>query len=398
MEIALLGAGRVGLISALGYVRFGHVVTLIDIDVEKMTQIQDGRAPFLEEGLRDLLLEGLASGNLHVKSQLEGCPETFLICLPTPSLPNGEADLSHIKEAFISIEKCIASRGLSPLIILRSTVPPLATRLLFEEHFKLRRSLPHLVLNPEFLREGSAIDDFFNPPFCVAGGDDPQAVERALSLYGPLQCPKYGISLESAALLKYACNAFHALKISFANEIGRLAPQMQADGEEVMRLLASDAKLNASPAYLKPGFAFGGPCLSKDLQSLLSIARSSKTHLPLLENIFPSNETRLKSCVDAIISRGANRIGMIGVSFKRGTGDLRNSPYMQLAKLLEAQHVSVQFYDAEVSEFAHTEILGQLLDLCDLITVGSHSLTPTEQQRLTASGLPILELEQIGLK
>ncbi len=390
MNITVLGAGRVGLISAVCYVQFGHQVTLVDTDLEKLNQIRAGNPPFLEEGLTQLLSKSISSGALHLAQVLTES-EAFILCLPTPSHTNGETDLSSIEQAFASIQLI----ELPALIIVRSTVPPLAIRHVFANYFGLNK--PPLVLNPEFLREGSAIVDFFHPPFCIAGGDDPVAVQHTLSLYEHLPCPKYAVSLETAALLKYACNAFHALKIAFANEIGQLAFWMQADGNELMRILASDTKLNASSAYLKPGFAFGGPCLGKDLSSLLHVAHELGVMLPLLENILPSNEMRIKSCVEAIMQKGVNRVGLIGVSFKQGTGDVRNSPYLELAKLLEAQNLCVKYYDSEVPQFAGSNKLKEILDSSDLIALGACLLSPSDQRQVADSQLPILNLQQMDL-
>ena len=399
MHIALLGAGRVGLVSAVCYVELGHVVSLVDIDENKVHQIRAAKAPFLEKGLDEMLARGISSGRLHVMSQLNPSLEldAFLICLPTEPLSSGEADLSSIKEAFVSIRAFMRARQHFPPIIVRSTVSPKAIRLLFQEYFLLEGIQTHLVLNPEFLREGSAIDDFLNPSFCIAGGDNPDAIDCALNLYASIDCQKYKVSLESAGLLKHACNAFHALKISFANEIGRLAGQIGADGEEVMRILGSDTKLNASSAYLRPGFAFGGPCLGKDLNSLLHMAQQHGLSLPLLENISQSNEMHLKSCVDAIVGRGVSRIGLIGVSFKRGTGDLRYSPYIELAKRLEERSISVMVYDEEIAEFSGSNNLQNILNSSDLIAMTNGSLTTVEQQLIIASKLPIFHLEKTGI-
>ena len=399
MHIALLGAGRVGLVSAVCYVQLGHIVSLVEIDENKVHQIRAAKAPFLEQDLDALLAKGISSGRLHVMSQLDPHLEldAFLICLPTAPLPSGEADVSSIKEAFAAIRSFIRDTQTFPPIVIRSTVSSKAIRSVFQEYFFLEGLKTHLVLNPEFLREGSAIDDFLNPPFCIAGGDNPDAVDCALDLYASIDCPKYRVSLESAGLLKHACNAFHALKISFANEIGRLAGQIGADGTEVMQILASDNKLNASAAYLRPGFAFGGPCLGKDLNSLLHMARQYGLSLPVLENILHSNEMHLQSCVEAIISKGVSRVGLIGVSFKRGTGDLRYSPYIELAKRLEERSISVMLYDEEVSEFADTDNLQKLLSSSDLIAMTNASLTFFDRELIIASKLPIFHLEKTGI-
>lgn len=391
MKIIVIGAGRTGLVSAVCYAQFGHSVSLVDIDAEKMEQIATGHLPFLETGLLPMLLNGLSSGLLHVTTRLEECcsAEAFLLCLPTPSLSphNGAADLSSIKEAFVAINRFQKKPS---LIIIRSTVPPFAIRELFRQQFISEGIISRLVVNPEFLREGSAVADFLDPPFCIAGGDNPEAVQQTLSLYEQVQCEKYALDLESAALLKYACNAFHALKVVFANEIGHLASKMGADGTEVMRILASDRKLNASSAYLTPGFSFGGPCLGKDLRSIVDTAHLLGLNLPIIENIMPSNEAHLRRCVDAIVARGVKRVGLIGTSFKRGTGELRHSPYMAFAKLLEEESISIRLYDPEVAGLEGKEKLRNLLEHSELIAMVEGSLIEEDREQIEAFGRTII--------
>jgi GDP-mannose 6-dehydrogenase len=205
-----------------------------------------------------------------------------------------------------------------------------------------------LVINPELLRETTAIADFFNPPMLVAGGDDPAAVEHALSLYEGIQAPRYKVSLETASMLKYSCNAFHAVKIAFANEIDTLAALIGAEGQEVMKLMVQDKTLNISPAYLRPGFAFGGSCLPKDLRALEALARENHQPLPLLSSVLPSNRQRIEQALESILSRPARRLGFIGLSFKKGSDDLRDSPYVELAERLLGKGFEVKIYDSDL--------------------------------------------------
>jgi GDP-mannose 6-dehydrogenase len=355
MNIHIFGAGYVGCVTAACLAKMGHHVTIIDLMPSKVEAVRAGRSPVLEPGLEELISAGVAAGRLRAEmASPEGEPgllqvDMAIICIGTPSLPNGVIDTRALKRVFQSIAGGAQGRVAPLTVLVRSTaLAPFLREILADLQPKQGADKLRLVLNPELLRETTAIADFFNPPLLVVGGDDPVALEHALSLYEPISAPRYKVSLETASIFKYSCNAFHALKIAFANEIDTLASLIGADGREVMRLLTEDKILNISPAYLRPGFAFGGSCLPKDLRAMEALARQHHEPLTLLSAVLPSNRRRIDQAVEAILAGPGRSVAFIGLSFKTGSDDLRESAYVEVAERLLGKGFEIKIYDPDL--------------------------------------------------
>jgi len=347
--IAVLGLGYVGCVTAACFASLGHHVIGIDRDQHKVDHVLAGRAPFFEPGLGDLVRENVAAGRLRASVRSEGiaASDIVLVCVGTPSEKNGNLGLDQMRRAIAEIAAQLPDRSKPLIVAIRSTVFPGTC-----EEIVLPALAGHagvrVVSNPEFLREGSAVRDFIEPSLLVVGGDDESAVRRVAGLYAPLGVPPCLVSLRTAEMIKYACNAFHALKISFANEIGALSAKLGVDGQEVMSTMCEDVKLNVSAAYLKPGFAFGGSCLPKDLRALTYRVRALDLKLPLLESALPSNEQHLHRAIDAVLELKAQRIGVIGLAFKENTDDLRESPVVTLLEQLIGKGRDVRVFDPQI--------------------------------------------------
>jgi GDP-mannose 6-dehydrogenase len=320
-----------------------------------------------------------------------------------------------LQRVFQSIAAGAQARVAPLTIVVRSTVlAPLLRQVLAGTQPRQGADKLRLVINPELLRETTAIADFFNPPLLVAGGDDPAAVDHALSIYEGIQAPRFKVSLETASMLKYTCNAFHALKIAFANEIDTLAAIIGADGPDVMKLMVQDKVLNISPAYLRPGFAFGGSCLPKDLRALEALARENHQPLPLLSAVLPSNRQRLEQAFETLVSRPARRLGFIGLSFKHGSDDLRDSPYVELAERLLGKGFELRIYDSDLepqrlvgANMAHVmERLPHLArnlanspeQACaeaEAVVVCKRLLTVEALRAMSPDGVPLYDLERV---
>lgn len=349
MRIAVFGLGYVGCVSAACLARLGHTVLGIDKDTFKVDLVNQGEAPFHEPELSGILAQAVQDGRLRASSSIgDELLETdaVIICVGTPSDPaSGKLDLSFLRR--VSEEIARAPRPSSLIVCIRSTVFPGVNEQIHHEVFGYDPSIK-MVSNPEFLREGSAVKDFLEPSLIVVGGEDRPAVDQIAGLYRDLPCEPQITNLRTAEMIKYACNAFHALKIAFANEMGSLAHELGLDGGDVMQVLCRDTKLNVSAAYLRPGFAFGGSCLPKDLRALSYAAREASLRLPLLESVMPSNTEHLTRLVARAQRLPAGRLGVFGLAFKENTDDLRESPIVQLVELLLSQGRSLRIFDANI--------------------------------------------------
>jgi GDP-mannose 6-dehydrogenase len=357
VRVAVFGLGYVGSVTAAALARGDHQVVGVDISPPKIEAIRAGRAPVLEPGLEAIIESAVRDGRLRATSDVaEGLAgaELSLICVGTPSRADGGLDLSHVRDVAAQIGANLDAAAPGHLVVVRSTVLPGSARgtVLPELERASGRSAGDgfdVCTNPEFLREGSSLRDYENPNRVLVGERVPGAGARVVELYSRIDAPVFVTSLEVAEAIKYADNAFHALKITFANEIARVCEGLGVDGAKVMEIAAADRKLNASGAYLRPGFAFGGSCLPKDLRALNSAARQSGLHTPLLESILPSNELRIRQALEAVLASGRRRAALLGLAFKGGTDDLRESPFVELAERMIGKGFELAIYDPAVS-------------------------------------------------
>lgn len=356
-RVSVFGLGYVGAVTAACLAHKGHQVVGVDSNAVKVDMIESGQAPVLEPRLEELIAEAQRSARLHATTDAYSAVEQSnlsFICVGTPSLPNGRLDLHSVKRSCQDIGEALRSKKGFHLIIIRSTVLPGTCKSLvapaIELASKKRQGVDFAVCsNPEFTREGSAVADFLNPAITVLGADDPSHLDALRDLYRDTPGQIFETSLGEAEMVKYVCNAFHALKVTFANEIGSLCEQFDLDVRKVTEIFASDKKLNISKAYLDPGFAFGGSCLPKDIRALTYRAKQLDLDLPLLRAILPSNLAHLDRAVEAVLATKRKKIGVLGLSFKPGTDDLRESPSVELIKRLLGEGCEVQVWDKDVS-------------------------------------------------
>ncbi len=410
-EVAVVGLGYVGCVTAACLSSLGHKVTGVDRDEHKVESVLEGRAPFYEPGLEELVRENVAAGRLRATTSLSDSiaeADIALICVGTPSEKNGNLGLDQLRRVVGEIGSSLSSRNKDLIVAIRSTVFPGTCEEVVMPSLGERASV---VSNPEFLREGVAVRDFLEPSLVVVGGNDPAARERVAALYDPLNARTSLVSLRTAEMIKYACNAFHALKIAFANEIGALSVSLGVDPQEVMKTVCEDVKLNASAAYLKPGFAFGGSCLPKDLRALVYRAGRLDLDLPLLEAVLPSNDQHLTRAVSAVLGLPPNqRIGVVGLAFKENTDDLRESPVVSMLEQLIGKGRDVRVFDPHIQldaiygsnrNFILQTIphIGRLMDaeLDGLLEWADYLVVAQKQsdliaRRIHASGLPTLDL------
>ena len=412
----MLGLGYVGSVTAACLAHLGHSVIGVDRDAHKVKSIECGKAPFYEPGLAELIEEGRANGRLTATTLLEPAIEQAdiaLICVGTPSERNGNLGLDQLRRVCSQIATAWQGQDRRLIVAVRSTVFPgtceelTAACLGGPDRFAV-------VSNPEFLREGNAVNDFLEPSLLVVGGLDRCAVETVAALYRSLAVEACLVSLRTAEMIKYACNTFHALKVAFANEMGALSGALGIPGAEVMDTLCRDTKLNISPAYLKPGFAFGGSCLPKDLRALVYRAGRLDLKVPLLETVLTSNDQHLHRAIQKVMDLPAARIGVFGLAFKENTDDLRESPVVALLEHLIGKGRQVRVFDPHIrleeiygsnQRFVLAAIphianlleskLENMLEWADQIVVTQRP-TPAAAAVLERSGLPVLDIAGVG--
>jgi GDP-mannose 6-dehydrogenase len=348
--IAVLGLGYVGCVSAACFARLGHNIIGIDRDEYKVRSINERRAPFYEPDLAETIQDVVQAGRLRATvSMAEVIDEIDLafICVGTPSEKNGNLAVEQLLRVSGEIAAALKSRTKPLVIAVRSTVFPGTCEQIVEPLFG-GNPLVRIVSNPEFLREGSAVRDFLEPSLLVVGSNHRDAAGRVAAVYDALPVNPCLVSLRTAEMIKYACNAFHAVKVAFANEFGALCGPLGIDAHEVMATLCQDDKLNISPAYLEPGFAFGGSCLPKDLRALAYRSSRLDLKLPLLEATLPSNQEHLRRAIDDVLELGYRRLGVIGLAFKENTDDLRESPVVALLEQLIGKGRDVRVFDPHI--------------------------------------------------
>jgi GDP-mannose 6-dehydrogenase len=338
--------------------KLGHEVIGVDTNPAKVELLKEGRCLIVEPDLDPILAAG------HRAGRISGTADAFeavcgsdvsFVCVGTPSLRAGRLGLGSLERVSEEIGKALARKHRWHTIAIRSTVLPstiesVVIPIIERKSGKLLGKDFAVCANPEFIREGTAVRDFFHPPFTVIGTQDPRFAEPLQEIYAALEATVFEISIRAAEMVKYTCNAFHALKIDFANEIGTLSRELGIDASQVMDVVCADTKLNISKAYLKPGFAFGGSCLPKDVAALAHRARQMEITLPLLQSILPSNQAHIDRALESIIALRKKKIGFMGLSFKSGTDDLRESAALYLIKRLLGDGCHIQVYDRSVSK------------------------------------------------
>lgn len=352
-RLSILGLGYVGAVSSACFSRQGHQVIGVDPDASKVQQINLAQSPIVEAGLTDLLSAGREQGRLFAtrychEAILES--DVTLVSVGTPSDAQGGCDLRYLKEATANIGAALKQKSAFHVVIFRSTVPPRTTRdelipILEAESGKVCGEGFSVCFNPEFLRESTAVDDFFHPPKTVMGATDAAGLRVARLLYSDMPGEYIETSLEAAEFVKYIDNTWHALKVSFANEVGRLCKASGVDSHDVMDIFLADTKLNISPYYLKPGFAFGGSCLPKDTRGISHLARQLNVDIPIIQHINDSNHEHIDHATRLIDDLDVAAVGLVGVTFKPDTDDLRESPLLILIKKLWQRGMDVRFFD-----------------------------------------------------
>jgi GDP-mannose 6-dehydrogenase len=422
-KISIFGLGYVGTVSAACLAQLGHQVIGVDINPQKIEIINGGRSPVIEQDINEIIAEMVAAGRLKATTNvLEGIlsSDVSIICVGTPSNQNGSLDLTYVERVAHEIGQALARKSSFHTVILRSTVLPGTTeRIVIPALEKSSGRIAGrdfgICFNPEFLREGTSVFDFLNPPYTIIGQFDSQAVEVVSSLYKALDAPVFTVPLKSAEMIKYTNNAFHALKVTFANEIGNICKSQGVDSHQVMDIFCQDTKLNLSSYYLKPGFAFGGSCLPKDVRALLHEGHRLDLRMPILEAIIPSNELQIQRGYQMVKDTGHQKVGVLGFSFKVGTDDLRESPQVILIEMLIGKGYEVRIYDKNVSlarlhganrAYIEREIPHIAALMCDsiedvvswseVIVIGNKSTEFSQRLHHLRSGQVIIDLVNIS--
>src|SRR3954451_22962639 len=357
MRVSVFGLGYVGCVSAASFAGDGHEVVGVDVNADKVASINAGCSPIVEPGLEDLLGRGASKGRLRATPDTADAvhsTDVSLLCVGTPSRKNGSLDLQYLERVSEEIGRAIRGKKDYHVVVVRSTVLPGTTHgvvipALERESGKKYGDGFGVSVNPEFLREGTALKDFRKPPLTLVGHNHAADASGTIALYQAIDAPLVSTSIRVAEMMKYTSNTWHALKVVFANEIGNLCKKLNVDSHEVMDIFCRDEKLNLSPYYLKPGFAFGGSCLPKDVRALQYRAKEMNVDLPLISQILPSNKAQIDQALDQVLETGRKKVGLLGFSFKAGTDDLRESPIVILAEALLGKGVSLKIYDKNVS-------------------------------------------------
>jgi GDP-mannose 6-dehydrogenase len=362
MKISIFGLGYVGAVSAGCLAQDGHTVIGVDPNKTKVDLVSKGVTPIVEKDIGEMIAAGVKAGRLSATTdvaQAVHATDISLICVGTPSQLNGNLDLSYVRRVCEEIGQAIREKQGFHVVVARSTMLPGSMRQVviptLEAASGKKAGVDFGVCNnPEFLREGTAVYDYYNPPKTVIGETDAGAGDVLAKLYEGMKAPLIRTSIETAEMVKYTDNVWHALKVGFANEIGNLCKAVGIDSHQVMEIFCQDTKLNLSPYYLKPGFAFGGSCLPKDVRALTYKGKSLDVPLPILNAILPSNDLQVQKAVDMVMSKGKRRIGVLGFSFKAGTDDLRESPMVEVIERLLGKGYELKIFDRNVNVAALT--------------------------------------------
>jgi len=400
MRVSVFGLGYVGSVSSAAFAADGHDVVGIDVNADKVAAINEGRSPIVEPGLGDLLQQGVRTGKLRATTSTADAinsSDLSLVCVGTPSRRNGSLDLTYLVRVCEEIGTVLRDKPSYHVVVIRSTVLPGTTHghvipALERTSGKKYGEGFGVSVNPEFLREGTALKDFREPPLTLVGHNHAADATPTKALYQGIQAPLIGTSIRNAEMVKYTSNAWHAVKVVFANEIGNLCKRVDVDSHDVMEIFCTDEKLNISSHYLRPGFAFGGSCLPKDVRALQYRAKEVDLDMPLINALLSSNRLQVQQAIDRIVETGKKKVGLLGFSFKAGTDDLRESPMVILAEALLGKGYALKIYDRNVSlarlvgankqyieeQIPHlsrhlSESIDQVIEESDVIVIGNGS-------------------------
>ena len=424
MKVSVFGLGYVGSVSAASFAADGHTVVGVDVNPDKVASLNEGRSPIVEKGLDELIKTATAAGSLRATTstgQAVQATDLSLLCVGTPSRKNGSLDLSYLERVCEQIGTALKSKSDYHVVVVRSTVLPGTTHQLVIPTLEKASGKKYgtgfgVTVNPEFLREGTAIHDFRHPPLTLVGHNYKSDAAPTEALYAKVEAPLVNTSIRTAEMMKYASNTWHALKVCFANEIGNLCKRLEIDSHEVMDIFCRDEKLNLSAYYMKPGFAFGGSCLPKDVRALQYRAKEVDLDMPVIQSILGSNQLQIQHALDQVMDSGKKRVGLLGFSFKAGTDDLRESPIVILAEALLGKGYELRIYDKNVSiarlvgankEYINKQIphlssllcdtIEEVIDGADVIVVGNAAPEFAEGLKKTRSEQVIIDLVRINV-
>ena len=419
MNVSVFGLGYVGSVSAASFAGDGHTVVGVDVNPDKVASLNEGRSPIVEKGLDELIANNVASGRLRATTdtaEAVAATDLSLICVGTPSRRNGSLDLTYLERVCQQIGEALGHQETYHVVVVRSTVLPGTTHEVVIPALESTSGKKYgtgfgVTVNPEFLREGTAIHDFRNPPLTLVGHNYQSDAQPTEQLYQAVQAPLVTTSIRTAEMIKYTSNTWHALKVCFANEIGNLCKRLDIDSHDVMDIFCRDEKLNLSSYYMRPGFAFGGSCLPKDVRALQYRAKEMDLDMPVIQSILGSNQLQIKHAIDMVVETGKKKVGLLGFSFKAGTDDLRESPIVILAEALLGKGYQLCIYDRNVSlarlvgankDYINTQIphlssllrdtIDEVLETSDVIVVGNGSPEFAEALKRTRPDQVIVDL------
>ncbi len=423
MRVSIFGLGYVGTVSAACLASQGHEVIGVDQNSVKVDFLNGGKSPIIEKDLESLISTAVNSGKLRATtdgSTAVSSSDITLVCVGTPSAPNGSLDLKYIERVCDEIGAYLREKDSFHVVVIRSTVLPGTLRGVVEPALRSASGKQldvdfGIASNPEFLREGTAVNDYYHPPMTVIGASGERAADMTARLYEKIEAPLIKTRIETAELVKYSCNAWHAVKVCFANEIGNISKELGVDGHEVMDIFCQDDKLNLSRYYMRPGFAFGGSCLPKDVRALTYQARRLDIDTPLLNSVMDSNERQIQRAFEMVNSKKGRKLGVLGISFKAGTDDLRESPIVELVERLLGKGYDIRIFDRNVRmaglmganrEYINEKIphlmqmlvadLDELFSHAETVIVGNSDTQRNEFERLLSDQHDIVDLVRIS--
>jgi GDP-mannose 6-dehydrogenase len=422
MNVSVFGLGYVGSVSAASFAADGHTVVGVDVNPDKVASLNEGRSPIVEKGLDELIKQTTADGRLRATTNTKeavDATDLSLICVGTPSRKNGSLDLAYLERVCEQIGEVLKTKDSYHVVVVRSTVLPGTTHNVVIPALERTSGKKYgtgfgVTVNPEFLREGTALHDFRNPPMTLVGHNYKSDAQPTEALYTKVEADLVTTSIRTAEMIKYASNTWHALKVCFANEVGNLCKRLDIDSHEVMDIFCRDEKLNLSSYYMKPGFAFGGSCLPKDVRAMQYRAKEVDLDMPVIQSILGSNQLQIKHAIDMVVDSGKKRVGLLGFSFKAGTDDLRESPIVILAEALLGKGYSLCIYDKNVSlarlvgankEYINTQIphlssllsdtVEEVIEKSDVIVVGNGSPEFADALRQTRPDQTVIDLFRV---